>query len=64
VEYAFYKFAYTTKGNDNKKKTEIATRKKRWKCPTKEINNQNNDVPKGTEDEVYSAVVSPIINVA
>jgi hypothetical protein len=32
--------------------------------PTKEINNNNNDVPKGTEDKVYSAVVSPIISVA
>jgi hypothetical protein len=31
--------------------------------PTKEINNKN-DVPKGTEDKVYSAVVSPIISVA
>jgi hypothetical protein len=30
----------------------------------KEINNKNNDVPKGTEDKVYSTVVSPIISVA
>jgi hypothetical protein len=27
------------------------------------INNENNDVPKGTEDKVYSAVVSPVISV-
>jgi hypothetical protein len=28
------------------------------KYPTKEINNKNNDVPKGREEKVYSAVVS------
>jgi hypothetical protein len=27
---------------------------------TKEINNKSKDVPKGTEDKVYSAMVSPI----
>jgi hypothetical protein len=31
-----------------------------WKYSRKEINNQNNDVPKSTEDKVYSAVVSPV----
>jgi hypothetical protein len=36
----------------------------RWIYPTKEINKINNDVLKGTEDKVYSAVVSPVINVA
>jgi hypothetical protein len=32
------------------------------KYPTKQIskNNNNNDVPEGTTDQVYSAVVSPI----
>jgi hypothetical protein len=29
-----------------------------------EINYKNNDVPNGTEDKVYSVVVSLIINVA
>jgi hypothetical protein len=42
----------------------IAAKKIRWKCPTKEINSKNKDVPKGTEDKVYGAVVSPIISVA
>jgi hypothetical protein len=30
-----------------------------WKYPTKKINNENNDVPKGTEGKLYSAVVCP-----
>jgi hypothetical protein len=29
-----------------------------------EINNKNNDVPKGTEDNMYNAMVSPVISVA
>jgi hypothetical protein len=29
-----------------------------WKHPTEKINNKNNDVPKGTEDKVYSSVAS------
>jgi hypothetical protein len=40
---------------------------KRLKWPPKrmkEINNKNNDIPKGTEDKVYSTVVSPIISIA
>jgi hypothetical protein len=55
--------AYTTEVN-NIKKTEITAKKMRWIYPTKEINNKNNDMPMGTEDKVYSAVVSPIISVA
>jgi hypothetical protein len=51
--------AYTTQVNN----AEIAAKKIRWIYPTKEINNKNNDMPKGTEDKVYSAVVSPIISV-
>jgi hypothetical protein len=55
--------AYTTKVS-NTKKTEIPAQEIRWIYPTKEINNKNNDVPKGTEDKVYSVVVSPMISVA
>jgi hypothetical protein len=31
-----------------------------WKYSTKETNNRNNDMPIGTEDKVYIAVVSLI----
>jgi hypothetical protein len=37
---------------------ETAAKKIGWKCPTKQINNNNNNVPKDTKDKVYSAVVS------
>jgi hypothetical protein len=36
---------------------EIAAKKTGWKYPTKKIKNIN-DIPKGTEDKLYSAVVS------
>jgi hypothetical protein len=55
--------AYTTKVNDINK-SEITAKMIRWKYPTKEINNKNNDVPKGTEDKMYSVVGSPIRSVA
>jgi hypothetical protein len=51
--------AYTTKVE----RTETAVKKIQWKYPTKEIKNKRNDVPKGTEDKVYSAVISPVISV-
>jgi hypothetical protein len=40
--------------------TEIATKKIQWWYSRKETNNKNSDVPESTEDEVYSAVVSPV----
>jgi hypothetical protein len=43
--------------------SEIAAKNIRWKYPTKKNKNQFNDVPKGTEDKTYSAVVSPIAKV-
>jgi hypothetical protein len=36
----------------------MAAEKNRTKYPIKQINNNNNDVPIGTKDKVYSAVVS------
>jgi hypothetical protein len=44
------------------KKTEMAAEKNKIKCPTKQINNNNKDVPIGTKDKVYSAVFSPSNN--
>jgi hypothetical protein len=43
-----------------KRNIEAAAKKLGWKYSMKKINNNNNnDVPKGTEDKVYGAVVSP-----
>jgi hypothetical protein len=41
-----------------KRNTAIAVKKIEWKYPMKKINNRNNDVARGTEEKVYSAVVS------
>jgi hypothetical protein len=52
---------HTTKKTTQK--TEIDAKRIQWKYSRKETNNKNNDVPKSTEDKVYSAVVSPITKV-
>jgi hypothetical protein len=49
----------TTKVNDTLKgNTKTSAEKIGWKYPTKQINN-NSNVPKGTKNKVYNAVVSP-----
>jgi hypothetical protein len=41
-----------TKQKETTKRTGIVAKTVRWKYPTREINNKNNGVPKGTEDKV------------
>jgi hypothetical protein len=51
---------HTTKVNDTLKgNTEMASKNIGWKYPMKQINSNNNDVPEGTKEKVYSVVVSP-----
>jgi hypothetical protein len=64
IYFVVYAFSATQRSKEHKN-IEIVSRKIKWKYSTKETYNRNNDVPKGTEDKVYSAVVCPLtINVA